>query len=90
MTSDWRAQLRPRPLTAEERAQLLDLEHPAHLASIDPGGFPHITPIWFVWDGAAFVMTSLPDPPCQPAPRQPRGLRVHRRGGFRTSRRPTT
>lgn len=63
MTPDWRTQLRPRPLSADERQHLLALEHPARLATIDSHGFPHITPIWFLWDAEAFVMTCLPDRP---------------------------
>lgn len=63
MTDDWRAQRRPRQLTEQERAHLLALERPAHLATIDSAGLPHVTPIWFLWDGTAFVMTSLPDLP---------------------------
>jgi nitroimidazol reductase NimA-like FMN-containing flavoprotein (pyridoxamine 5'-phosphate oxidase superfamily) len=55
--------LRPRSLTNQQRSELLELDQPAHLATIDASGFPHVTPIWFLWDGSAFVMTSLPDRP---------------------------
>lgn len=61
MKPDWRT--RPRPLAEHERELLLALEEPAHLATIDGDGFPHVTPIWFLWDGEAFVMTCLPDRP---------------------------
>jgi nitroimidazol reductase NimA-like FMN-containing flavoprotein (pyridoxamine 5'-phosphate oxidase superfamily) len=33
---------------------------PIHLATVDGDGYPHITPLWFEWDGEAFWMTSLP------------------------------
>ncbi len=52
-----------RRLTDEERAHLLAAEQPAHLGTVDAAGFPHVTPIWFLWDGEAFVMTSLPHRP---------------------------
>ena len=32
---------------------------PARLATIDPHGFPRITPLWFVWEGRGFHMTSV-------------------------------
>ncbi len=50
---------RGRELTDEEVAEVLALDVPAHLATMDPDGYPRITPIWFVWDGDAFRMTSL-------------------------------
>jgi nitroimidazol reductase NimA-like FMN-containing flavoprotein (pyridoxamine 5'-phosphate oxidase superfamily) len=42
---------------------LLRLEVPAHLASIDPSGFPRVTPIWFLWKDGAFYMTSFRNKP---------------------------
>lgn len=36
---------------------------PAHLATLDSDGFPHITPLWFVWEDGAFYMTSIADRP---------------------------
>lgn len=35
----------------------------AHLATLDADGYPHVTPIWFHWDGEAARMTSLPNKP---------------------------
>jgi hypothetical protein len=35
------------PLSATEVERLLHLDVAAHLATIDPSGFPRITPIWF-------------------------------------------
>ena len=51
----------PRPLTQDEIADLLACDVPGRLATIDKDGFPHVVPIWFVWDGNAFYMSSLPD-----------------------------
>ena len=31
----------------------------AYLATLGKDGFPHVTPIWFVWEDGAFYMTSL-------------------------------
>ena len=31
------------------------------LATIDSDGYPHVTPLWFVTDGEAIVMTSYSD-----------------------------
>jgi nitroimidazol reductase NimA-like FMN-containing flavoprotein (pyridoxamine 5'-phosphate oxidase superfamily) len=53
----------PRPLTPDEVAALLALDLPARLASVDSSGFPHITPLWFVWEDGAFHLTSLSDRP---------------------------
>lgn len=53
----------PRPLRIEEVEQLLARNLVASLATIDASGFPHITPLWFVWAEDAFWMTSLPDRP---------------------------
>jgi hypothetical protein len=50
---------RGRRLSAEEIEALLELDVPARLATIDPSGYPRITPLWFVWADGAFVMTSL-------------------------------
>lgn len=50
-------------LPEADRAELLALDVPAHLGWIDSGGFPRITPIWFLYEEGAFYMTSLPDRP---------------------------
>ncbi len=52
-----------RRLDEREIDQLLALDFPAHLATIDPSGFPRITPIWFVWADGAFHMTSVEGQP---------------------------
>ena len=54
---------RPRRLDAGETEALLALDVPAHLATLDRDGFPHVTPIWFVWEDGAFHMTSIADRP---------------------------
>jgi nitroimidazol reductase NimA-like FMN-containing flavoprotein (pyridoxamine 5'-phosphate oxidase superfamily) len=53
----------PRQLGADEVEQLLACDIPAHLATLDAEGFPHVTPLWFVWTGGAFYMTSIADRP---------------------------
>jgi nitroimidazol reductase NimA-like FMN-containing flavoprotein (pyridoxamine 5'-phosphate oxidase superfamily) len=49
----------PRQLRSDEIDDLLATVSPIHLATVDADGFPHITPLWFEWDGRAFWMTSL-------------------------------
>lgn len=51
----------PRALEREEIEALLSADVPARLATIDRHGFPHVTPLWFVWDEGAFHMTSFSD-----------------------------
>jgi Pyridoxamine 5'-phosphate oxidase len=36
----------PRQLGADEVEQLLACDIPAHLATLDAEGFPHVTPLW--------------------------------------------
>ena len=31
----------------------------AHLASVDDAGFPHITPLWFIWSNGLYRITSV-------------------------------
>ena len=47
-----------RTLSQQEIAHLLNLAIPAHLATLDPAGFPRITPIWFLWEEGIFYMSS--------------------------------
>ncbi|MEV0252163.1 pyridoxamine 5'-phosphate oxidase family protein [Nocardia sp. NPDC050712] len=47
-----------RPLRQSEIAGLLADDIVAHLATLDAAGYPHVTPLWFLWDGAAFRLTS--------------------------------
>jgi nitroimidazol reductase NimA-like FMN-containing flavoprotein (pyridoxamine 5'-phosphate oxidase superfamily) len=88
--------MRPRiaRLDAAEIASLLALDIPAHLGTTDPDGYPRITPIWFMWEGGAFRMTSVEGQPhLRNLARDPRaaicvdtearepvdGIRAHRR-----------
>jgi nitroimidazol reductase NimA-like FMN-containing flavoprotein (pyridoxamine 5'-phosphate oxidase superfamily) len=54
---------RPRPLTATEIGALLARDLVAHVGTVDADGFPHVTPIWFLWDGDAFVLSCRPNRP---------------------------
>jgi hypothetical protein len=49
----------PRRLGPDEVEQLLARDVPAHPATLDAEGFPHITPLWFVWTDGSFHMTSI-------------------------------
>ena len=51
----------PRPLTPDEIEALLAADVPGRLATLDRHGFPHVTPLWFIWADGAFHLTSLPD-----------------------------
>jgi nitroimidazol reductase NimA-like FMN-containing flavoprotein (pyridoxamine 5'-phosphate oxidase superfamily) len=51
----------PRALTANEIESLLGADVPARLATVDQQGFPHVTPLWFVWSDGSFYLTSFPD-----------------------------
>jgi nitroimidazol reductase NimA-like FMN-containing flavoprotein (pyridoxamine 5'-phosphate oxidase superfamily) len=51
------------PLSTAEIERLLQLDIPAHLATIDTSGYPRITPIWFLWKDGAFYMTSFASKP---------------------------
>jgi nitroimidazol reductase NimA-like FMN-containing flavoprotein (pyridoxamine 5'-phosphate oxidase superfamily) len=54
---------RPRPLDCAEIEALLGLDVLARLATLDRDGFPHVTPLWFLWADGAFHMTSIADRP---------------------------
>jgi nitroimidazol reductase NimA-like FMN-containing flavoprotein (pyridoxamine 5'-phosphate oxidase superfamily) len=41
------------------RDELLALDNPAHLGTLDRFGHPRITPIWFVFEDGCFYMSSL-------------------------------
>jgi len=49
-----------RRLSPQEIADLLNLAIPAHLATLDPAGFPRILPIWFFWEDGSFYLSSGP------------------------------
>jgi PPOX class probable F420-dependent enzyme len=44
-------------LTEEERDAFLTDKRIGRLASNREDGWPHVTPIWYVWDGDRFVLT---------------------------------
>jgi nitroimidazol reductase NimA-like FMN-containing flavoprotein (pyridoxamine 5'-phosphate oxidase superfamily) len=50
-------------MSETEVDELLALDVPARLATLDGHGFPHVTPLWFIWEGGAFYMTSISDRP---------------------------
>ncbi|MFI9505294.1 pyridoxamine 5'-phosphate oxidase family protein [Nocardia sp. NPDC052566] len=48
-----------RTLRPAEVAGLLATDIVAHLATIDAAEYPHVTPIWFLWDDGIFRLTSF-------------------------------
>ncbi|MET0897609.1 MAG: pyridoxamine 5'-phosphate oxidase family protein [Mycobacterium sp.] len=47
-----------RRLTTNEIDTLLAADVVARLATVDTGGFPHLTPLWFLWADGVFLLTS--------------------------------
>jgi|SRR5271163_36961 len=45
-------------MTADERDDFLDGERTCRVATVGTDG-PHVTPLWFVWDGQAVWLTSI-------------------------------
>lgn len=45
-------------MSATERDTFLDVERTCRVASVGASG-PHVTPLWFVWDGTALWLHSL-------------------------------
>ncbi|MFE7800845.1 pyridoxamine 5'-phosphate oxidase family protein [Nocardia sp. NPDC057440] len=74
-----------RALRQAEIAGLLANDIVAHLATVDPSGYPHVTPIWFLWDDGAFRLTSYAGRPHLRRIRSnPRvGLVIDREAGLR-------
>ncbi|MFE6857163.1 pyridoxamine 5'-phosphate oxidase family protein [Nocardia sp. NPDC057668] len=52
-----------RSLDQAEIGALLALDTVAHLATIDEEGYPHVTPVWFLWVRGTFHVTSFGDRP---------------------------
>ena len=48
----------PRQLTNAEIDELLTGDHLARLATVDVSGYPHVTPLWFLWEGGVFHLAS--------------------------------
>jgi PPOX class probable F420-dependent enzyme len=46
-------------MTAAERDAFLREQRTCRVASIHPGGAPHVTPLWFVWDGEHLWLNSI-------------------------------
>src|SRR5260370_9102035 len=47
-----------RRLSPQEIADVLKLTIPAHLATLDPAGFPRIIPLCFLWEDVSFYLSS--------------------------------
>jgi hypothetical protein len=46
-------------MSQAERDDFLASERTCRVASIGRDGAPHVTPLWFAWDGAALWLTSI-------------------------------
>jgi hypothetical protein len=46
-------------MTAEERDAFLSTERTCRVASSGKDGAPHVTPLWFAWDGTSLWLTSI-------------------------------
>lgn len=44
-------------LTAEEREEFLSRKLVARMATQRDDGWPHVTPIWYVWEGGRFLLS---------------------------------
>ena len=49
----------PIAMTAEERDQFLSTEWLCRVATINADGSPHVSALWFVWDGEALWLNSI-------------------------------
>ena len=52
-----------RTLDETEVIELLAQDVVARLATVDAAGYPHVTPVWFLWDNDAYYVTSYLDRP---------------------------
>src|SRR4029078_6840294 len=46
-------------MAVEGRDVFLHSDRACRVASVGGDGAPHVTPLWFVWDGSALWMTSI-------------------------------
>ena len=46
-------------MAVEERDAFLASERTCRVATVGGDGAPHVTPLWFVWDGSALWLTSI-------------------------------
>lgn len=47
------------PELSDVRRRLLEETHNAVIGTIQPDGYPQLTPNWYLWDGAAFWVSTL-------------------------------
>jgi hypothetical protein len=57
----WRPQRRSRriAMTPEERDAFLSEQRTSRVATASQDGRPHVSPLWFVWDGSALWLYSI-------------------------------
>lgn len=60
----------------ERLEKFLTEPHLLDLATISPDGFPHVAPVWFDYDGAAFLISTTPDR------KKARNLKKNSKAGF--------
>lgn len=46
-------------MTDEERDAFLSAERTCRVATLSTDGAPHVTPLWFAWDGTSLWLTSI-------------------------------
>jgi PPOX class probable F420-dependent enzyme len=46
-------------MTDEERDAFLSSERTCRVGTVGGDGAPHVTPLWFAWDGASLWLTSI-------------------------------
>jgi hypothetical protein len=46
-------------MSQQERDAFLTTERTCRVASVGGDGSPHVTPLWFVWDGTSLWLTSI-------------------------------
>ena len=48
-------------MSRDEMDDFLAKEHTCRVASVNPDGGPHVTPMWFAWDGECLWLNSIVD-----------------------------
>ncbi|MGA2837062.1 MAG: pyridoxamine 5'-phosphate oxidase family protein [Acidimicrobiales bacterium] len=46
-------------MSEEERDKFLAVERMCRVGSVDSDGSPHVSPLWFAWDGTAISLNSI-------------------------------
>ena len=61
MSAPWRPQRRARKIamTPEERDAFLAEQRTCRVATATPDGRPHVSPLWYVWDGSCLWLYSV-------------------------------